>query len=209
MSDAYTTPPAPPPGYPGPTGHPLAFDVDPLPPKMERWRAFQFILAIPQLIVASLLTRVGAFLQFVAGIIVLFTKKIPEGIFNFIVMTWRYEARANSYAAMLRTPYPPFTFDTVPMDPGGDPARLSLPQQAEYNRWAPLYKWLILIPWYIVGIFYGIGAFFVLIVAFFSVLFTGRWSVGMRDFVVKVMRYWYRVQSYLVLSDVRPSFSLQ
>jgi hypothetical protein len=206
MSDAY---PAPPPGPPGPPGHPLAFGVDPLPEKMERWRAFQFILAIPQLIVASLLTRVGAFLQFIAAILVIFTKKIPQGLFNFIVMAWRYEARTNSYAAMLRTPYPPFTFDMAPMDPGGDPTHLSLPQQAEYNRWAPIYKWLILIPWYIVGIVYAIGGFFVLIVAFFSVLFTGSWSVGMRGYIVKVMRYWYRVQSYIVLSDVRPSFSLQ
>lgn len=204
----------PPPAYPGPSypgpaagGHPLSFDLD-HPLEMERWRVFQWVLAIPQLIVSNLLSRVAYFLQFIAAIIIIFTTKFPAGLYNFIVMAYRYEARVSTYAAFMRKPYPPFAFDTVPTDPGGDPVRFSLPQQAEYNRWAPLYKWFILIPWYIVGFVYGIGAVFVMIAAWFTVLFTGKWPAGMRDYVVKVMRYWYRVQSYVVLSDVRPSFSL-
>jgi hypothetical protein len=188
--------------------HPLTFELD-HPLEMDRWRVLQFILAIPQLFVANLLSRVAALLGFIAAILVIFTKKFPAGIYNFILMSLRYEARTYTYAAFMRKPYPPFSFDMVAVDPGGDPVRLSLPQQADYNRWAPLYKWLILIPWYIVGFIYAIGAFFVMIAAFFTVLFTGKWSAGMRDYVVKTMRYWNRVQSYIVLTDVRPSFSLQ
>jgi len=108
----------------------------------------------------------------------------------------------------MREPYPPFTFETVTRDPNTDPSHLSIEYPRELNRWAPLYKWFILIPWYLVGLVYGIGAIFVMIAAWFTVLFTGKWPAGMRDYVVKVMRYWYRVQSYVVLSDVRPSFSL-
>ena len=209
----YGGPPAgysgPPAGYPGSSGgHPLVFELD-HPLEIDRWRVFQFILAIPQLIVSGLLTRVTQFLGLVAAVLILFTKKIPEGLFNFMVMSGRYGARTSTYAAFLRSPYPPFTFDMAALDPGGDPVRYSLAQQAEYARWAPLYKWFILIPWYLVGFVYAIGAFFVMIAAFFTVLFTGKWSAGMRDYVVKVSRYWYRVQSYIVLSDVRPSFSLQ
>ncbi len=203
-------PGSPPPGYPGAGagGHPLQFELD-HPLEMDRWRVLQFILAIPQLIVANLLSRVAALLGFIAGIIIIFTKKLPPGLFNFMVMSGRYGARTTTYAVFMRKPYPPFAFDMTPLDPGGDPVRYSLPQQAEYNRWAPLYKWIILIPWYIVGFVYAIGAFFVLIVSWFTVLFTGKWSPGMREFLVKVARYWYRVQSYIVLSDVRPGFSLQ
>jgi hypothetical protein len=206
----YPPPGSPPPSYPGPSagGHPLTFELD-HPLEMDRWRVFQFILAIPQLIVGSLLQQVEQFLALIAALAIIFTRKIPNGIFNFMVMTGRYGARTSSYAAFMRKPYPPFTFDMEPLDPGGDPVRYTLPQQPEYKRWAPIYKWFILIPWYIVGIVYGIGAIFVMIVAWFAVLFTAKWPAGMRDYVVKVMRYWYRVQSYIVLSDVRPAFSLQ
>jgi hypothetical protein len=191
-----------------PASHPLTFELD-HPLEMDRWRVLQGILAIPQLIVANLLNSVANALGFIAAILILFTKKIPVGIYNFMIMAYRYEARVATYATFMRAPYPPFTFDMVPIDPGGDPVRYSLPQQPEYNQWAPLYKWFILIPWYIVGFVYGIGAFFVLIAAFFTVLFTGKWSPGMRDYLVKTLRYWYRVQSYIVLSDVRPGFNLE
>jgi hypothetical protein len=190
------------------SSHPLVLELD-HPLEMDRWRVLQFILAIPQLIVSSLLSRVAYFLSFIAALIIIFTKKFPPGLYNFILMAFRYEVRVSTYAAFMRKPYPPFSFDMEAVDPGGDPVRLGMPQQADYNRWAPIYKWFILIPWYIVGFVYAIGAFFVMIAAFFTVLFTGKWSAGMRDYIVKVMRYWYRVQSYVVLTDVRPGFALQ
>jgi hypothetical protein len=41
------------------------------------------------------------------------------------------------------------------------------------------------------------------------VLFTGRWPDGLRDFVIKVMRWGVRVQAYfLLLTDEYPPFAL-
>jgi hypothetical protein len=48
------------------------------------------------------------------------------------------------------------------------------------------------------------------IVAFFAVLFTGKYPLGMRDFLVKYGRYALRVYAYLLfLRDEYPSFSLK
>jgi hypothetical protein len=202
----------PPPGHPTefsyPGSHPLQFDLD-HPLEISRWRVFQFILAIPHFILLYLLQIAAGVVQFINFFAILFTRKIPTGLFDFMVMYYRYQARVHSYVLFMREPYPPFSFDTSAYDPGGDPVRYSLPMQREYKRWAPIYKWIIAIPWYIVGAVYGIGAFFVIIAAWFAVLFTGKWPAGMRAYVLKVMRYGYRVQSYILMSDVRPSFSLE
>jgi hypothetical protein len=48
-----------------------------------------------------------------------------------------------------------------------------------------------------------------LVIAFFAVLFTGRWPEGLRSFVVGVMRWGTRVNAYLLLlTDKYPPFSL-
>ena len=46
-------------------------------------------------------------------------------------------------------------------------------------------------------------------IAFFAVLFTGSWPVGLRDFVLGVMRWGVRVQAYCwLLTDEYPPFAL-
>src|SRR5262249_59273580 len=86
-------------------------------------------------------------------------------------------------------------------DPGGPPsppyeAQFEVAYPQELNRWLPLVKWLLAIPHYIVLWFLGIGAFFVVISAFFAVLFTGRYPRGAFDYLVGVHRWSYRVYPY-------------
>ncbi len=70
-------------------------------------------------------------------------------------------------------------------------------------------KWLLAFPHYIVLMVLGIAAFFAWIVAFFAVLVTGRWPAGLRDFMVGVTRWGYRVTAYvLLLTDRYPPFRL-
>jgi hypothetical protein len=81
---------------------------------------------------------------------------------------------------------------------------------AEFNRWAPLYKWLIAIPHYFVLFVLGIGLLFVIIIAFFAVIFTGEYPKALRDYHVGVFRWYIRVDSYVYLMhDAYPPFSLQ
>lgn len=81
----------------------------------------------------------------------------------------------------------------------------------ELNRFLPLVKWLLAIPHYIVLFFLGIGAFFVVLFAWFAILFTGRYPKGAFDYLVGVQRWYVRVVAYalLLVTDRYPPFSLE
>jgi hypothetical protein len=188
---------------------PLDADIE-APLEVARWRPLvAWILAIPHLIIANVLQSVGQALTVISFFAILFTKRIPDGIYNFQAMQIRYGWRANSYAGFMYEPYPPFEFEMTAADPGGSPAQLSLGEQGELNRWLPLVKWLLVIPHLFVLLFLLIGAFFAYVVAFFAVIFTGKWPEGVRKYVVGVSRWAYRVSAYfMLLTDEYPPFSL-
>jgi hypothetical protein len=77
-------------------------------------------------------------------------------------------------------------------------------------RWLPLVKWALAIPHVIVLIFLNIAAVVVVIVAWFAILFTGRYPRGMFDFVEGVIRWNNRVLGYAVtlVTDKYPPFRL-
>ena len=99
-------------------------------------------------------------------------------------------------------------------DPAGPPAppypaALEISYPGELNRWLPLVKWLLVIPHFFVLAFLGIAAFFVVLYAFFAVLFTGRFPRGAFDFLVGTVRWVYRVIVYFhLMVDAYPPFSL-
>ncbi|HEY6427452.1 MAG TPA: DUF4389 domain-containing protein, partial [Acidimicrobiales bacterium] len=74
----------------------------------------------------------------------------------------------------------------------------------------PIVKWLLAIPHYIALIGLDLSGLVVVIVAWFSILFTGRYPRWAFDFVVGVMRWNDRVLGYafLLVTDQYPPFSL-
>jgi Domain of unknown function (DUF4389) len=208
-------PAGPPPGFPSGGSdsggiYPYAtFSLD-APLEIARWRPFvHWLLAIPQEIVAYVLTIVANVITLIAFFAILFTRTYPESLYNIVAMTRRYQYRVLTYALFMREPYPPFTFETLTRDPGGDPSRLSVEYPRELNRWAPLYKWFLAIPHYIVLAILGIGAGVIIFISAFVILFTGKWNEGMRNFVLGVFRWGWRVTAYVtLLRDEYPPFSL-
>jgi hypothetical protein len=71
-------------------------------------------------------------------------------------------------------------------------------------------KWLLAIPHYIVLIFLALALLVVTIIAWFAILFTGRYPQGLFDFAVGVMRWGNRVQGYafVLITDRYPPFRL-
>jgi hypothetical protein len=83
--------------------------------------------------------------------------------------------------------------------------------EQDLNRWLPIVKWLLAIPHYIVLAFLAVGALFAWIVAWFAILFTGRYPRGIFDYIVGVGRWGLRVNAYafLLVTDRYPPFSLR
>ena len=82
--------------------------------------------------------------------------------------------------------------------------------ETDLNRWVPLLKWLLAIPHYIILWFLWITVIGFVIIAWFSILFTGRYPAGLFGFVVGVMRWHNPVLAYdfLLVTDCYPPFRL-
>jgi Domain of unknown function (DUF4389) len=80
----------------------------------------------------------------------------------------------------------------------------------ELNRWLPLVKWLLAIPRYVVLAVLGLAAIVSVVIAWFAILFTGRYPRGLFDFAVGVGRWGVHVGAYafLLATDRYPPFSL-
>ena len=189
--------------------YPVQLDLE-TPLRIARWRPLvHWLLAIPQLLVLYFLGIAIGILTFLAWFAILFTARIPPGMFDFMVMIHRYQWRVISYVYWMREPYPPFDFSASAIDPGGDPATLSIEYPARLSRILIFVKWLLAFPHYLVLLFLGVAAYVGWVVSFFAVLVLGRWPAGLRQFLVGVVRWGTRVQAYVyLLTDTYPPFSL-
>jgi hypothetical protein len=111
----------------------------------------------------------------------------------------------------LREKYPPFAFAMTPSDPGGDPrVHVDVIPQLEQRNWVTVgFRLILAIPQPIIVALLAIAEWVVLLIALFAVLFTGRWPGGLRHFTLGVLRWWLRVETYLLLlTDEYPPFTL-
>ena len=189
-------------------GSPVQLELD-APLQVARWRVIgNPVMAIPHVIVLYVFGICLSVVTFIAWFAILFTGRYPPGLFDFATGVVRYQWRVGSFYLFMRQPYPAFGLPSGPAEPGGDPATLSVARPDKLSRGLIFVKWLLVIPVYLVLIVLAIGAYFALIVAFFAVLFTGKWPEGLRRYVVGVMRLGFRMNVYLYLmTDVYPGFS--
>ena len=82
--------------------------------------------------------------------------------------------------------------------------------ERDLNRWLPLVKWLLALPHYIALLFLHLLTIPVLVIAWFSIVLTGRYPRVLFDFVVGVWRWTLRVGAYvaLLVTDEYPPFAL-
>ena len=183
--------------------------------------AFRIFVAIPILIVAGTLGghesyASGARSWSIAGgtagllflaplLMILFRQKYPRWWFDWNLQLMRFSARVGVYLALMDDQYPSTDEEqSVRLDFPYPDARNGL------NRWLPIVKWLLAIPHFIVLLFLSLAAIVSVIVAWFAILFTGRYPRGLFAFVEGVFRWWNRVISYAVVlvTDEYPPFSL-
>lgn len=187
--------------------YPVRVELD-QPLEVERWRPFvNWFLAIPHLVVLYVLQLVASVCMFIAFFAVLFTGRVPNGLYDVLVMYWRYQWRTYSFAAGLRGGYPPFDFQTT--EPMPDVATFTADRPERLGRLMILVKWFLAFPHYVVLFFLAVAAGFAWMVGALAVLFTGRWPESIRHLLVGVTRWSYRVTGYVTfVTDEYPPFSL-
>lgn len=88
-----------------------------------------WLLAVPQYLVIAVfaggIRTVGggaiSLLAVIAAVILAFTGRYPESIFDFVMGMNRWVFRVIAYAALMRDEYPPFRLDMGGTDPGSVP----------------------------------------------------------------------------------------
>jgi uncharacterized protein DUF4389 len=138
-------------------------------------------------------------------LLLLFRRKYPRWWFDWNLELLRFMNRVGVYLALMD--------DRYPSTDEPQSVRLELPypgSPANVSRGLPLVKWLLAIPHYIVLVVLYVAAFVVIVLAWFAILFTGRYPRGMFDFVEGVIRWHNRVVAYafILITDEYPPFRL-
>ncbi|HXF35930.1 MAG TPA: DUF4389 domain-containing protein [Actinomycetota bacterium] len=147
----------------------------------------------------------GGLLFFGPLLMILFRRKYPRWWFDWNLNLLRFSNRVGAYLALMDDRYPSTDEEQyVHLD-------IDYPDVLrDLNRWLPLVKWFLAIPHYVVLFFLWIGAVVAVVIAWFAILFTGRYPRGLFDYVEGVLRWGNRVAAYafLLVTDRYPPFRL-
>jgi len=201
-----------------PSGFPATLAIDYPDRELDRLTTvFRLFTVIPIAVILALLTRgtvhagaanhvvgSGGIVFLATVLMLLFRQKYPRWWFDWNLALTRFSTRVAVYLALLRDEYPSADDEQA--------VHIQIPYpdaKQELNRWLPLVKWFLAIPHYVVLWFLSIAAFLCVIIAWFAILFTGRYPRSLFDFVVGVFRWWLRVAAYafLLTTDRYPPFS--
>ncbi len=201
-------------------------DID-YPEELDRFTTFaRVIWVVPIVIILSLLTATGnetvitetgeeirttgggisGGLFLATMLMIVFRVRYPRWWFDFARELTRFGGRVAAYIFLLTDEYP----STV--DEQSVHLEIDYPDvEQDLNRWLPLVKWLLAIPHYVALVFLAVGAVVAWVIAWFAILFTGRYPRGLFDYVVGVGRWGLRVEAYafLLVTDQYPPFSLE
>ena len=189
---------------PAPKGpHPVVFDVE-YPERLPRLTTFfRLLLVIPQLIVVYLLFIPFTVVTFLAWFAILFTGRYPKAFFNFNTGVLRWLANVSAYMALLRSEYPPFSWE-----PGAYPLVLDIPRAERQSRFRLFIRWFAILPNQFVFLFVQLAWYVTTFIAWFAILITGRYPRSLFDFAVGVLRWSQRQTAYAnFLRDEYPPYS--
>lgn len=204
-------------------GYPVTVSVDYPDRALNRLTSFfRIFVAIPILVVigavsggtwesgvgdqrSAAVAGAGGLLCLGPLLMIVFRQKYPRWWFDWNLELQRFSTRVGAFLALMDDRYPSTDdHQSVHLDyPYPDVER-------DLNRWLPLVKWFLAIPHIIVLLFLDVAAVIAVIIAWFAILFTGRYPRGLFDFVEGVIRWNNRVIGYafVLVTDEYPPFRL-
>jgi hypothetical protein len=216
-------------GHPSARTHPVDVHLSPaLESRNRLTTGFRIFLAIPHLLLVGgpvafaaswtwsspegartgwggggVLGAAAAVAALIGWFAILFTGRYPEGLRALATLYLRWRVRAVAYTALLRDEYPPF-------GDGPYPAELVLaPREGPRDKLAVGFRIILVIPHLVCVWALGIAWCLTTLIAWFAILFTGRYPEGLYHFAVGVLRWNTRVEAYLLLlHDEYPPFAL-
>lgn len=153
----------------------------------------------------SVVVATGGALFLPVLLMILFRHKYPRWWFDWNLALMKFDNRFGAYLLLLRDEYPSTDDEQA--------IHLEIPYpdaKTQLNHWLPLVKWLLAIPHYLVLVGLSVAALVVTIIAWFVILFTGRYPRGLFDFMVGYLRWGNRVAGYafFLYTDRYPPFRL-
>lgn len=181
--------------------NPIRFEADYAEPRNRLTVFFRLIVAIPWYVWLSLYGIVAFLAAIGAWFAMLFTKRYPQGLYDFVAGYVKLSAQIGGFALLITDEWPPF----VP-DRDDYPIRVEVaPQQVEYRRAQTFFKYLLSFPQQLIiaGLGYVyMGAAFV---TWWRVLFTGKQSATMHDALRMSLAYTTRAGAFLLLlTEIHP-----
>jgi hypothetical protein len=165
-------------------------------------------IGIPHLVLIAIVGVWSAILSFITFWIVLFTARFPESIFNFQIGFQNWVLRVEATLGNLVDGYPAFF-------PGGTSpsVKLEVPRPDKVSRGLVILRLLlgwayVVIPHYFCLIFRQIASSVLGFLAWFVILFAGKYPARWHAFNVGTYRWMTNVSLYLgYFSDTYPKFS--
>jgi hypothetical protein len=173
--------------------YPVQLDVQHQPEYSRFMPLIKWLILLPHYIVITVLAIGALFAYIIAFFAVLFTRKYPEGLFNYIVGVGRWGYRITAYLFLMTDEYPPFSLDAS----ASDQVSYSIEYPADgVDRWRPLVAWILAIPYLIIANVLLYLAEILVFFAFFVILFTKKYPDGMFKIVLITMRWQARGNAY-------------
>ena len=167
---------------------------------------FRLLLALPALLLVSLLRALTSITHFLAGVGIVFLGLYPKWLFDLNVISCQLEYKTLAYMLLL--------IDEYPLQDRSDEISIEIDYpdaDTDLARLMPLVKWLLVLPnGFVISLVFQL-VWFIAPISWLLVLFTGHYPRALFDFSTGALRWWLRVEAYasMLVTDKYPPFSLR